>query len=77
MIFVIFFLVNFLSVDAYMYIPNVPHLQTVFTTKRKGDSQAFLKERGIQAQILVQLLFSIMKLHKNCQKQVMKLMVFI
>ena len=76
MIFVTFFLVNFLSVDAYIYIP-ICHTCKLFSPQRGKETQAFLKERGIQAQILVQLLFSIMKLHKNCQKQVMKLMVFI
>ena len=76
MIFTIFFWVNFLSVDAYMYIP-IYHTCKLFSPQRGKETQAFLKETGIQAQILVQLLFSIMKPHKNCQKQVMKLMVFI
>ena len=76
MILVTFFLVNFLSVDVYIYIP-IYHTCKLFSPQRGKETQAFLKERGIQAQILVQLLFSIMKLHKNCQKQVMKLMVFI
>lgn len=76
MIFVKFFLVNFLSVDAYIYIP-IYHNCKLFSPQRGKETQAFLKERGIQAQILVQLLFSIMKPHKNCQKQVTKLMVFI
>ena len=76
MIFVKFFLVNYLPVDAYIYI-SIYHTCKLFSPQRGKETQAFLKERGIQAQILVQLLFSIMKLHKNCQKQVMKLMVFI
>ena len=42
----------------------------LFSLQRGKETQGFLKETGIQAQILVQLLFSIMKPHKNCQKQV-------
>ena len=76
MIFVTFFLVNFLSVDAYLHIP-IYHTCKLFSPQRGKETQGFLKERGIQAQILVQLLFSIMKPHKHCQKQVTKLMVFI
>ena len=76
MIFVIFFLVNFLSVDAYMYIPMY-HTCKLFSPQKGKETQGFLKGTGIQAQILVQLLFSIIKPHKKLPKQVTKSMVFI